>query len=142
MKHIQFIAIIVTILFSQSVVNAQDFAFNKERATAPKNEQPATMSGDFKLDVAQVTATEGLVFRVTVENPGSDRIILSIKDANNMTLHQESLPVTLVYKARFNLADLQDGNYTFEIRKGKTRLAEKIIGIKTETSINRTVSVQ
>ncbi|MBP1653350.1 MAG: hypothetical protein H6Q26_3507 [Bacteroidetes bacterium] len=140
MKHIQFLAVIATILFSQSIAVAQDFALNKVKTTAGNTEQP-TASSDFKLDVAQVTGSE-LVFRVTVENPGSDKIILSIKDANNTTLHQESLPVTLVYKARFNLADLQDGSYTFEIRRGKTRLAEKVIGIRTETSINRTVSVQ
>jgi len=140
MKHIQFIAVIATILFSQSIAVAQDFAMNKVKPTAENNEQP-TAPSDFKLDVAQVTGSD-LVFRVTVENPGSDKIILSIKDANNTTLHQESLPVTLVYKARFNLADLQDGNYVFEIRKGRTRIAEKTIGIKTETSINRTVSVQ
>lgn len=140
MKHIQFIAVIAIILLNQSISVAQDFAMNKVRPTAAAITEP-TSSGNFKLDVAQVTGSE-LVFRVTVENPGSDKIILSIKDANNTTLHQESLPVTLVYKARFNLADLQDGNYTFEIRRGKTRLAEKIIGIKTETSINRTVSVQ
>ncbi|WP_343691541.1 hypothetical protein [Chitinophaga sp.] len=140
MKHIQFIAVIAIILLNQSIAVAQDFAMNKVKPTAAAITEPTT-SGSFKLDVAQVTGSD-LVFRVTVENPGSDKIILSIKDANNTTLHQESLPVTLVYKARFNLADLQDGNYTFEIRRGKTRLAEKIIGIKTETSINRTVSVQ
>ncbi|RFM35641.1 hypothetical protein [Chitinophaga silvisoli] len=140
MKHIQFIAVIAIILFSQSIAVAQDFALNKVKTNVANN-QPPTAPSDFKLDVAQVTGTE-LVFRVTVENPGSDKIILSIKDANNTTLHQESLPVTLVYKARFNLADLQDGTYVFEIRKGKTRLAEKTIGIRTETSINRTVSVQ
>ncbi|WPQ64315.1 hypothetical protein SIO70_05480 [Chitinophaga sancti] len=140
MKHIQFLAVIATILLSQSIAAAQDFALNKVKTNAANTEQP-TAPSDFKLDVAQVTGSE-LVFRVTVENPGSDKIILSIKDANNTTLHQESLPVTLVYKARFNLADLQDGSYTFEIRRGKTRLAEKVIGIRTETSINRTVSVQ
>jgi hypothetical protein len=140
MKHIQFIAVIATILFSQSIAVAQDYAMNKVKPTATTIGEP-TSTSDFKLDVAEVTGSD-LVFRVTVENPGSDKIILSIKDANNTTLHQESLPVTLVYKARFNLADLQDGTYTFEIRRGKTRLAEKTIGIRTETSINRNVSVQ
>ena len=148
MKHIQFIPktlgiVLAAILFNQTVVVAQDYAVNNDKVTTTaiaNNEQP-DIPTEFKLDVAQVEQGQ-LVFRVTVENPGSDRIILSIRDANNMTLHQESLPATLVYKARFNLQDLQDGNYTFEIRKGKNRLAEKTIGIKTETSINRTVSVQ
>jgi hypothetical protein len=97
--------------------------------------------GSFKLNVVRADP-ETLVFKVTVENPGSEKIVLSIKDANNYTLHQESLPATLVYRARFNMKELQDGNYTFEIRKGKTRLAEQKIDIKTETNINRTVSVE
>jgi len=138
MKHI---LVLVAILLSLSSVNAQDntYAYN-EKATFIKDETPVT-NASFKLDIAQVDQAD-LVFRITVENPGSEKVILSIKDANNVVLHQESLPATLVYKAKFNLQGLEDGNYTFEIRKGKTRLAEKTIDIRTETSINRTVSVQ
>jgi hypothetical protein len=138
MKHI---LVLVAILLSLSSVNAQDntYAYN-EKAAFIKDETPVAASS-FKLEIAQVNQ-EDLVFRITVENPGSEKVILSIKDANNVVLHQESLPATLVYKAKFNLQGLEDGNYTFEIRKGKTRLAEKSIDIRTETSINRTVSVQ
>jgi hypothetical protein len=138
MKHI---LVLVAILLSLSSVNAQEntYAFNK-MPLVNNDETPVTISS-FKLEIAQLDK-EDLVFRITVENPGSDKVILSIKDANNVVLHQESLPATLVYKAKFNLQGLEDGNYTFEIRKGKTRLAEKSIDIRTETSINRTVSVQ
>jgi Fe-S cluster assembly iron-binding protein IscA len=138
MKHI---LVLVAILLSLSSVNAQDntYAYN-EKAAFIKDETPVA-AASFKLEIAQVNQ-EDLVFRITVENPGSEKVILSIKDANNVVLHQESLPATLVYKAKFNLQGLEDGNYTFEIRKGKTRLAEKSIDIRTETSINRTVSVQ
>lgn len=138
MKHI---LVLVAILLSLSSVNAQDntYAYN-EKAAFIKDETPVA-AASFKLEIAQVNQ-EDLVFRITVENPGSEKVILSIKDANNVVLHQESLPATLVYKAKFNLQGLEDGNYTFEIRKGKTKLAEKSIDIRTETSINRTVSVQ
>jgi hypothetical protein len=138
MKHI---LVLVAILLSLSSVNAQDntFAYN-EKAAFIKDETPVA-AASFKLEIAKLDQ-EDLVFRITVENPGSEKVILSIKDANNVVLHQESLPATLVYKAKFNLQGLEDGNYTFEIRKGKTKLAEKSIDIRTETSINRTVSVQ
>ena len=138
MKHI---LVLVAILLSLSSVNAQDntYAYN-EKASFIKDETPVAATS-FKLEIAQVYQ-EDLVFRITVENPGSEKVILSIKDANNVILHQESLPATLVYKAKFNLQGLEDGNYTFEIRKGKTKLAEKSVDIRTETSINRTVSVQ
>jgi hypothetical protein len=138
MKHI---LVLVAILLSLSSVNAQDntYAYN-EKASFIKDETPVAVTS-FKLEIAKLDQ-EDLVFRITVENPGSEKVILSIKDANNVVLHQESLPATLVYKAKFNLQGLEDGNYTFEIRKGKTKLAEKSIDIRTETSINRTVSVQ
>jgi len=138
MKHI---LVIVAILLNLASVNAQGnaYAFNKTNIISNNDEVPAA-AASFKLDIAQVQ--DDLIFRVTVENPGSEKVILSIKDANNVILHQESLPATLVYKAKFNLQGLEDGNYTFEIRKGKTRLAEKSIDIRTQTSINRTVSVQ
>lgn len=137
MKHI---LVLVAILLSLSSVNAQDtYAYNG-KASFINDETPVAVTS-FKLEIARLNQ-EDLVFRITVENPGSEKVILSIKDANNVVLHQESLPATLVYKAKFNLQGLEDGNYTFEIRKGKTRLAEKSIDIRTETSINRTVSVQ
>ncbi|SFE70165.1 hypothetical protein SAMN05518672_109119 [Chitinophaga sp. CF118] len=140
MKHI---LVLAAILLNLSSVNAQNniYAFNKTSIVNNNNndEMPVTTTS-FKLEVSQIH--DDLVFRVTVENPGSEKVILSIKDANNVVLHQETLPVTLLYKAKFNLQGLEDGNYTFEIRKGKTRVAEKTVDIRTETSINRTVSVQ
>lgn len=138
MKHI---LVIVAILLNLTSVSAQGnaYAFNKTNIIN-NNDEVAATAASFKLDIAQVQ--DDLIFRVTVENPGSEKVILSIKDANNVILHQESLPATLVYKAKFNLQGLEDGNYTFEIRKGKTRLAERSIDIRTQTSINRTVSVQ
>jgi hypothetical protein len=139
MKHI---LVLVAILLNLSFVDAQGaFAYNNNKPTRTNEETPAASSSNFKLEIAQVQQDD-LVFRVTVENPGSEKVILSIKDGNNVVLHQEALPTTLVYRAKFNLQGLEDGNYTFEIRKGKTRLAEKSIDIRTETSINRTVSVQ
>jgi hypothetical protein len=139
MKHI---LVIVAILLNFTSVNAQEnaYAFNKTNIINTNNGEALATPSSFKLDVAQVQ--NDLIFRVTVENPGSEKVILSIKDANNVILHQESLPATLVYKAKFNLQGLEDGNYTFEIRKGKNKVAEKSIDIRTETSINRTVSVQ
>lgn len=136
----QIMVLVAILLNLTSVVNAQEntYAFNKTNINFNNGETPATPTS-FKLEIA---VQEELIFRVTVENPGSEKVILSIKDANNVILHQESLPATLVYKAKFNLQGLEDGNYTFEIRKGKQRMAEKSIDIRTQTSINRTVSVQ
>ena len=142
MKRTAFL--LAAILINISFASAQEttYAYNNNRVSmvADNDETPSPVTA-FKLKVAQPDP-EALVFKITVENPGIERVTLSIKDANNYTLHQESLPVTMLYVAKFNMQELQDGAYTFEIRKGRNRLAEKIVNIRTETSINRTVSVQ
>lgn len=141
MKRTSFIlaAILINLSFAKAQVNA--YAYNENNSSIVSNDETPAPVNAFKLKVAQVDP-EALIFKITVENPGTEKVVLSIKDANNFTLHQESLPVTMLYVAKFNMQELQDGVYTFEIRKGRSRLAEKIVNIKTETSINRTVSVQ
>ncbi|PWV53787.1 hypothetical protein [Chitinophaga sp. S165] len=142
MKRTAFL--LAAILINISFASAQEptYAYNNTKVStvADNDETPSPVTA-FKLKVAQLDP-EALVFKITVENPGIERVTLSIKDANNYTLHQESLPVTMLYVAKFNMQELQDGAYTFEIRRGRNRLAEKIVNIRTETSINRTVSVQ
>jgi hypothetical protein len=142
MKRTAFL--LAAILINISFTRAQEttYAYNDTKVSMVVNndETPSPVTA-FKLKVAQINP-EALVFKITVENPGIEKVTLSIKDANNFTLHQESLPITMLYVAKFNMQELQDGVYTFEIRKGRNRLAEKIVNIRTETSINRTVSVQ
>jgi len=142
MKRISFLlaAILVNVSFSKA--QEATYAYNDTKVgIVVNNDETSTPVTAFKLKVAQLDP-EALVFKITVENPGVEKVTLSIKDANNYVLHQESLPVTMLYVAKFNMQELQDGTYTFEIRKGRNRLAEKTVNIKTETSINRTVSVQ
>jgi hypothetical protein len=142
MKRISFLlaAILVNVSFSKA--QEATYAYNDTSVSmVVNNDETPTPVTAFKLKVAQLDP-EALVFKITVENPGVEKVTLSIKDANNYVLHQESLPVTMLYVAKFNMQELQDGAYTFEIRRGRNRLAEKTVNIKTETSINRTVSVQ
>lgn len=142
MKRTAFLlaAILINISFSKAQEVA--YAYNDTKVSmAVNNDETPSPVNAFRLKVSQI-APESLVFKITVENPGIERVTLSIKDANNYILHQESLPVTMLYVAKFNMQELQDGTYTFEIRRGRNRLAEKVLNIRTETSINRTVSVQ
>lgn len=141
MKRTPFIlaAILINLSFAKAQANA--YAYNESKISIVNNDETPTPVTSFRLKVAQVKPEE-LIFKITVENPGTERVTLSIKDANNYTLHQESLPITMLYVAKFNMQELQDGTYTFEIRRGRNKLAEKTVDIKTETSISRTVSVQ
>jgi hypothetical protein len=142
MKRTAFLlaAILINISFTRAQETTYAYNDSKVSTVANNDDTPSPVTA-FKLKVAQINP-EALVFKITVENPGIEKVTLSIKDANNFTLHQESLPITMLYVAKFNMQELQDGAYTFEIRKGRNRLAEKIVNIRTETSINRTVSVQ
>lgn len=141
MKRTSFL--LAAILFNLAFANAKDttYAYNGNKGNIVNNDETPAPVTAFKLKVSQLDP-EALVFKITVENPGTDRVTLIIKDANNYTLHQESLPVTMMYVAKFNMQELQDGDYTFEIRKGRSKVAEKTVNIRTETSISRLVSVQ
>jgi len=85
---------------------------------------------------------DSLVFRVSVENPGADKVILLIKDQNHNVLHREIIPATPVFMGRYNLQGLEDGNYTFEVRNGKNGVIQRSVEIKTQLSVNRLVSVE
>jgi len=141
MKRISFLlaAILINISFSKAQETA--YAYNGNKVSIVSNDETPAPVTAFKIKVSQLDP-EALVFKITVENPGTDKVMLCIKDANNYTLHQESLPVTMMYVAKFNMQELQDGDYTFEIRKGRNKVAEKTVNIRTETSISRLVSVQ
>ena len=85
---------------------------------------------------------DSLVFRLALENSGADKVVLAIKDRHSNVLHREVIPATSVYMGRYNLQGLEDGNYTFELRNGRERIAQKSVEIKTELAVNRFVSVQ
>ncbi|HVI43645.1 MAG TPA: hypothetical protein VM802_02195 [Chitinophaga sp.] len=148
MKHLRFVlapktAIIVltTILFPflQSVAQENVFAYNASRFV---NEKPVAEAAkkSFSIKLAQLDK-DSLLFKLSVENPANEKITLYIKDNYNNVLLRETLPATATFEARYNLQSLEDGQYTFEIRNGKNKLAEKAIGIKTQTIVNRNVSL-
>lgn len=130
--------VLAAILLNNTNTAAQDntFAYNSVK---PRHESPAP--APYKLDISRVQA-DSLVFRVTVENPGSEKLMLYIRDNSNNTLHREQLPAAPLYTGRFNLQGLEDGNYTFEVRNGRNKLAERSLDIKTVTTVNRRVAVE
>jgi len=133
-----------TMLLAASAATAQEkvFAYNTAgtKSTASKHivtEAPAA----FKVRLFQ-PKKDSLVFRLSVENPGADKVVLMIKDRNSNVLHREVIPATPVFTGRYNLQGLEDGSYTFELRSGRNRIAQKTVEIRTELSVNRTGSVE
>ncbi|MEC5147700.1 hypothetical protein [Chitinophaga sp. 212800010-3] len=151
MKHLRFVVlapkaavlILATILFPilHAASQSKAFAYNVARLASAKPVNNDAPVENFGLHVTQLQKDQ-LLFQLSVDNPGNEKLTLYIKDNFNNTLHREVLPATLRFEARYNLASLEDGNYTFEIRNGKSKVAEKSIGIKTETQVNRNVSVE
>ena len=149
MKHLRFVflapkaalLLFVTILFPilHAAAQSQTFAYNATRLANEKKGTPAPIES-FNVHITQLQKDQ-LLFQLSVDNPGNEKLTLYIKDNFNNTLHRETLPATLRFEARYNLASLEDGDYIFEIRSGKTKLAEKAIAIKTQTLVNRSVLV-
>lgn len=146
MKHLRFVflapkaalLLFVTILFPIFHAAAQSQTFAYSVARLPKENVAPVES--FNVHITQLQKDQ-LLFQLSVDNPGNEKLTLYIKDNYNNTLHREVLPATLRFEARYNLGSLEDGDYVFEIRSGKTKLAEKAIAIKTQTFVNRNVSV-
>lgn len=148
MKHFCFVLVpkvtmivLATILIPFVTMHAQErsFAYNNTRVVA---EQPSSgIKKDLEVEITQ-SEKETLNFTLAVINPENEKLTLYIKDSNNNTLHREVLPATVKFEARYNLQSLEDGQYIFEIRSGKNKVAEKSIGIKTQTMVSRLVSVE
>jgi hypothetical protein len=143
MKHMSKTATmaIAAMLLTATGVAAQEhtFALNTARSTAAHFS--TDVPSNFKVNISQ-PRKDSLVFRVSVENPGADKVILLIKDQNHNVLHREIIPATPVFMGRYNLQGLEDGNYTFEVRNGKNGVIQRSVEIKTQLSVNRLVSVE
>lgn len=150
MKHLRFVflapkaalLLFATILFPilHAAAQTKTFAYSTSRVANEKTVDNGAPVESFNVRIMQLQKDQ-LLFQLSVDNPSNDKLTLYIKDNFNNTLHREVLPATLRFEARYNLGSLEDGDYTFEIRNGKTKLAEKSIAIKTQTMINRNVSV-
>lgn len=138
-KTITIAAAAMLLTVTGAVAQNNVFASNTPRTASHKvaEETPA----GFKVQLIQ-SSKDSLVFRLNLENPTADKVVLMIKDKNNNLLHREVIPATPVYVGRYNLQGLEDGNYTFELRNGRERIAQKTIEIKTELAVNRIGSVQ
>jgi len=133
---------LAAMLFAASGAAAQerDFALNATRNTTPVHFSTKVPSA-FKVNITQ-PRRDSLVFRLSVENPGADKVVLLIKDQNHNVLHREIIPATPVFMGRYNLQGLEDGNYTFEVRNGRNGVILKTVEIKTQLSVSRLGSVE
>jgi hypothetical protein len=136
---IAFAAMLITatgVAAQENVFAYNNTAKNNSAAIEVIDEVPAS----FKVNLTQ-PSKDSLVFRLSIENPGAERVLLMIKDKNSNVLHREVIPATPKYVGRYNLTGLEDGDYTFELRNGREKIAQKTIEIKTELAVSRIVSL-
>src|SRR5687768_15013896 len=108
----------------QASAQSETFAYAGNPEKSPKTNAAADEKNTMVLKgckmYIQQDADASLRFLVFVENPAKDKLTLIIKDSNSNTLHKEDLQVTSPrFVARYNLENLEDGNYIFEVRNGK-----------------------
>jgi hypothetical protein len=100
---------------AQSRVYAQNFSAQKP---APLYKVP-----DMKVAIYQLDNTTR--FKVHFENASGGPVIIRLKNAANKIIHQEEVSEKK-YIRRFDLATLEDGNYTFEISSTKEIYTKEI----------------
>jgi hypothetical protein len=145
-KQFLTVAAIVLGCSMQASAQSETFAYagplkeDPKTLAAPEEKNALALKG-CKMHIQQ-DADAALRFLVFIDNPAMDKLTLYIKDGNNNTLHKEDLRVTSPrFAARYNLENLEDGAYTFEVRNGKNKL-EKEVDIRTQLKVNRVVSVE
>ena len=88
-----------------------------------------------KVAVYQVENTPK--FKVHFENSDHSPVVLRIRNAANRVLHEEVVREGK-YVRKFDLANMADGDYTFEIANGKENISK---GIQLQTLSARTLQI-
>jgi hypothetical protein len=85
----------------------------------------------------------GSLVDVIVQNPDAKRLTVRIVDARGVTLASQSLLQTkTATRTRFDLSDLNDGNYRIEVSDGKTKQVEAVnLTTRTPAVSPRTITV-
>lgn len=80
--------------------------------------------GSPKLSVVNVS--DAGVFKVIYENPGSERVRMTITDADGRTLFNESVKVESGFVRAVNFKGMTPGEYKIEVADAKNTFSEKV----------------
>lgn len=100
-----------------ATVNVAAFAEEPETTTAKKK----------SFAVGMYQTINSTKMNLLVEKTGSDKIYVVLKDAKNEVLYAETIAKKdAKYWRKFDMADLKDGNYRFEVSNGKETVVKEI----------------
>lgn len=82
-----------------------------------------------------ITALKGLKFKLSIEN-AENKTLISLINENDDVLFSEYAATNGDYTKVFDLSNLNDGKYTFEMRTGSERITKSL---EIKTNVQRTV---
>ncbi|RAI98751.1 hypothetical protein LX64_04736 [Chitinophaga skermanii] len=140
-KKIITVALAAILAISSMTVSAQvdephTLAYNTTPFTTSSSEAPRN---NMRVNITQ-EKTGDLLFRVSIDNPTTDKATIIIRDAQNNTLHRETVNASSTFVTRYNFQSLEDGAYMISVISGKQKI-QKAIDIKTKTEVQRFVSI-
>jgi flagellar hook assembly protein FlgD len=96
------------------------------------NATPPTSLAPAGLEAVVYQVPETTKFKVHFLNHSENPVTVRLLDANNQVIYSESITAKN-YLRKFDLENLSDGNYRFEISNGKQRI-KKEVGLQTVTA--------
>jgi hypothetical protein len=124
-------ALLTLLTVTGAAAQSHAYAHNFEKPVPTEIYKPHSL----KVAVYQVENTPK--FKVHFENYDSSPVVLRIRNAANKVLHEEVVRDGK-YVRKFDLANMADGDYTFEIANGKENVSK---GIQLQTLSARTLQI-
>jgi hypothetical protein len=124
-------ALLGLLSFTGAAAQSHAYAHHFEKPVPTEIYKPHSL----KVAVYQVENTTK--FKVHFENYDDSPVVLRIRAANNKVLHQEVVRDGK-YVRKFDLGNMNDGDYTFEIANGKENVSK---AIQLQTLSARTLQI-
>ncbi|MDR6564483.1 MULTISPECIES: hypothetical protein [unclassified Arcicella] len=124
--------------FAIAVLSVMSFV-----ASATNTNEPANTKKSFAVGMYQTINT--MKMNVLIEKSTNKNLYISLKNEKGDVLHKEKVgKANEKYHGKFDLSELQDGKYSFEITDGESKIVKTVnIGTKTPepTSQDRFISL-
>ena len=112
--------------FAIAVLSVMSFV-----ASATNTNEPASTKKPFAVGMYQTINT--MKMNVLIEKTTNKNLYISLKNEKGDVLHKERVGKTNEkYHGKFDLSELEDGKYSFEITDGESKIVKTVnIGTKT-----------
>jgi YbbR domain-containing protein len=105
-------------------------AISAQTITAQSHTPAITKSAE-KFDAVIFPVENTLKMKINFVNPQEENVTVTIYDANNKQVYKRVLGNNSMYRGKFDLSMLSDGNYTVNV-KGSNASYSRKISIKTQ----------